>query len=288
MSGFSSRYRIRHTFSAAALVTMAQLMPALAEDIVRIGMVPEANATAALLEEKRPLQAYLSEALGTPVKLIIPKDYKTAIEGLGNGSFEFAVFGAVAYVKAHHSYGAVPLVHRDIDKQFHSLFITQANSSINSIGDLKGKRFAFGDVLSASGHIMPYRAMIEAGLNPQKDLQWLRFSGSHAATVQAVAAGIADAGSTDETVFKSLIDAGKVDASKLRVFYATPPFVDYVWAARKDVGSEMQKKFAEAFLRLTPGRDDKVLGVLRGTHYVPATEAEYQPIEDIVKKLSLL
>jgi len=80
---------------------------------------------------------------------------------------------------------------------------------------------------------------------------------------------------------------GKVDGSKLRVFYTTPPFVDYVWVARKDVGGATQKKFAEAFLRLAPGRDDKVLSILKGVRYAAVTDAEYQPVHDYVKKLSL-
>jgi phosphonate transport system substrate-binding protein len=283
----SSLGRFRSAVVAGIVIAITQLAPAFAEDLIRVGMVPDSGATAASLEEKKPLQAYLSEALGTPVKLIIPKDYEATVEGLGDGSFDFAIFGAVAYVKARHSYGVVPLVHRDIDKQFHSLFITQTGSPIKSITDLKGKRFAFGDVASTSGHVMPYRAMVDAGLDPEKDLQWFRYTGSHAATVQAVAAGVADAGSTDETVYKSLVADGKVDASKLRVFYTTPPFVDYVWAARKEVDAGMQKKFAEAFLRLAPGHDDKVLGILRGTHYVVATDSEYQPIQEIAKKLSM-
>ena len=262
-------------------------VPALADDLIRVGMVPDASATAASLEEKKPLQAYLSEALGVPVKLIIPKDYNATIEGLGNGSYDFAIFGAVSYVKAHKKFDVVPLVQRDIDKQFHSLFITQADSSIKSLADLKGKRFAFGDVVSTSGHIMPYRNMVDAGINPEKDLQWTRFTGSHAATVQAVAAGIADAGSVDETVFKSLVADGKVDASKLRVFYTTPPFVDYVWAARKDVDPAVQKKFVDAFLKLAPGQNDAVLAVLRAQHYTAVGDPEYQTIAELATKLGL-
>jgi phosphonate transport system substrate-binding protein len=280
-----------HGYRAAALGALLTLtLPglALAEDVVRIGMAPDASATPALLEEKKPLQTYLSEILGVPVKLIIPKDYNTTVEGLGNGSYDFAVFGAVAYVRAHHKYGVIPLVQRDIDKQFHSVFITQKDSPINSLNDLKGKRFAFGDAVSASGTVVPYRHMVEAGINPEKDLQWMRYTGSHAATVQAVAAGIADAGSADETVFKAQVADGKVDGSKLRVFYTTPPFVDWCWAARKDVDPALQKKFIEAFLRLTPGRDDAVLAVLRGQHYVTVTDSEYQAITDLATKLGLL
>jgi phosphonate transport system substrate-binding protein len=261
--------------------------PAYAEDLIRIGMVPDVKSSAAVLEERKPLQTYLSEALGVPVKLIIPKDYSATIEGMGNDSLDFAVFGAVAYLKAHDKYDVIPLVQRDIDKEFHSLFFTQADSGINSLNDLKGKRFAFGDVASASGHVLPYRFMLDAGIDPKTDLQWFRYTGSHVATVQAVAAGVADAGAADETVFKSLVAEGKIDGSKVRVFYTSPPFVDWVWAARKGVSADMQKKFVDAFLRLAPGTDDKVLGILRGKRYVTASHAEYQPIQEVAKKLTL-
>jgi phosphonate transport system substrate-binding protein len=278
-SGFN-----RCVLALGALITVIPpLAPAIAQELVRVGL----PATTADSGDKKPLQTYLNEALGVPVKLIIPKDYTTTIEGLGNGSIDFATTGAVAYVKARKAYGVIPLVQRDIDQQFHSVFFTQANSPIQTIADLKGKRFAFGDVVSASGSVIPYRLMVEAGLDPNKDLEWFRYTGSHPATVQAVAAGVADAGSSDETVFKSLVAEGKVDGSKIRVFYTSPPFVDYVWMARKDIPEAMQKKFIDAFLKLAPGKDDQVLAILRGQHYVLADDGEYQQIREMAQKLSL-
>ena len=285
MSIISSLHR--RAFVIGALSTLTPLsLPAQAEDLIRVGM-PDPTATAASLDEKKPLQLYLTEALGVPVKLVIPKDYNATIEGLGNGSLDFAYLGAVGYVKARKAFGVIPLVQRDIDKQFHSVFITQAASPINSIADLKGKRFAFGDVVSTSGSVMPYRALTDAGLDPNKDLEWFRYTGSHVATVQAVAAGVADAGSADETVFKSLVASGKVDSSKVRVFYTTPPFVDYVWVARKDVPEPLQKKVTEAFMKLAPGADDKVLAILRGQRYVAVDDREYQSIREMAQKLAL-
>lgn len=258
-----------------------------AELPLRVGMIPDAGATQVSIQEKAPLQAYLTKALGRQVELIIPTNYNATVEGLGNGSLDFAYLGGLTYVKAHATYGVIPLVQRDIDQQFHSLFITQAASDIHSIADLKGKRFAFGDINSTSGHLMPYRAMIDGGINPDKNLEWFRYTGSHAATVQAVAGGVADAGATDETVYKSLIAEGKVDGAKLRVFYTTPAFVDYVWVARKDVDAASQRKFADAFLTLVAGRDDQILTILRGQHFVRANAAEYSIIEDVARRLSM-
>jgi phosphonate transport system substrate-binding protein len=98
---------------------------------------------------------------------------------------------------------------------------------------------------------------------------------------------VADAGASDETVFKSLIAEGKIDGSKVRVFYTTPAFVDYVWVARKDIDTAAQKKFSDAFLGLTAGRDDPILTILRGQRFVRANDAEYRAIEDVAKRLGL-
>jgi phosphonate transport system substrate-binding protein len=272
-------------FAATAIATHQSALRA-ADGPIKVGMIPDAGATQVSIQEKGPLQSYLAAALGRSVSLVIPTNYNATVEGLGNGSLDFAYLGGLTYVKAHSSYGVIPLVQRDIDQQFHSLLITQSSSGIHSMSDLKGKRFAFGDINSTSGHLMPYRAMMQAGIDPDKDFSF-RYTGSHAATVQAVAGGAADAGAADETVYKSLIADGKVDGSKLRVFYTTPAFVDYVWVARKDVDAAMQRQFADAFLKLMAGRDDQILTILRGQRFVRANDAEYKDIADVAKRLGM-
>ncbi len=139
-------------------------------------MIPDAGATQVSVDQKKPLKDYLATALGQPVELIIPTNYNATVEGLGNGSLDFAYLGGLAYLKAHEQYGVTPLVQRQSDQQFHSLFITQAGSSINSLTDLKGKTFAFGDIVSTSGHLMPFLAMTNAGVNIDTDLKF-RYSG---------------------------------------------------------------------------------------------------------------
>jgi phosphonate transport system substrate-binding protein len=272
----------------AALAATSLSAPAVAEDPVRVGMIPDAGATQVSIEQKAPLEAYLGNTLGRPVKLVIPTSYNATVEGLGNGSLDFAYLGGLTYVKAHASYDVVPLVQRKVDTEFHSLFITQAESDIHTVSDLRGKTFAFGDINSTSGHLMPYRAMVEAGIDPDNDLKWSRYTGSHAATVQAVAAGIANAGACDETVFHGLIDSGKVDGKKLRVFYTTPAFVDYVWVARSGVSPELRTRFTDAFLQLSPAHDAGVLAILRGDQFVAANDAEYTAIREVAAKLAML
>ena len=136
---------------------MAAALPLRAADTVKVGMVPDAGATQVSIEEKTPLRDYLAKAIGTKVDLIIPTNYNATVEALGNGSLDFAYLGALTYVKAHERYNVTPLVQRSADKNFHSLFITQSGSPIHKLADCKGKRFAFGDINSTSGHLIPIR-----------------------------------------------------------------------------------------------------------------------------------
>jgi phosphonate transport system substrate-binding protein len=272
----------------SGLAAVPALFPELrAANSVRVGMIPDAGATQVSVEEKAPLRNYLAGAIGRPVDLVIPTNYNATVEGLGNGSLDFAYLGALTYVKAHERYGVIPMIQRVADQHFHSLFITQTNSSIHKLGDLHGKSFAFGDINSTSGHLIPYAEMKQAGIDVNRDLKF-RYTGSHAATAKAVEAGATDAGALDETVFRAMVSDGKVDGSKVRVFYTSEPFVDYVWVARRDLDSGAREKFAGAFLALKKGKNDAILEILRGQEFVRANDAEYAKIRKTAQDLALL
>jgi phosphonate transport system substrate-binding protein len=253
---------------------------------VNVGMIPDAGATQVSVKEKAPLKAYLEQKLGRPVNLIIPTNYNATVEALGNGSLDFAYLGGLTYIKAHARYSVVPLVQRSSDLQFHSCFITSSNSSIHSLSDLKGKTFAFGDINSTSGHLMPYLEMRQASVDPDTTLKY-RYTGSHPATAKAVESGAVDAGALDESVYNSMISEGKLDPNKVRVFYMSKPFVDYVWVARKDIDPATQEKFAQAFTDLKEGQNDEILKILRGKNFVRANNEEYTVLRLVAEDLKM-
>ncbi|HLW54444.1 MAG TPA: phosphate/phosphite/phosphonate ABC transporter substrate-binding protein [Candidatus Angelobacter sp.] len=268
------------------IVIMVMLAARSADKPIAVGMIPDAGATQVSIQEKEPLKGYLAKHLSQPVNLVIPTSYNATVEGLGNGSLDFAYLGGLTYIKAHKQYGVVPLVQRTSDKEFHSLFITSANSSIHSLTDLKGKQFAFGDINSTSGHLIPYIEMRQAGVDVDSEVKF-RYTGSHPATAKAVESGAVDAGALDETVYNSMVADGKLDKTKVRVFYMSKPFVDYVWVARKDISKDEQERFAKAFTDLREGRDDQVLQILRGKSFVRTSDSEYTVIRLIAQQLNL-
>lgn len=276
----------RMMFGFISLFLLFQAAVGADKAAINVGMVPDAGATQISVNEKAPLKVYLEQKLGRPVNLIIPTNYNATVEALGNGSLDFAYLGGLTYIKAHARYSVVPLVQRSTDLQFRSCFITSSNSGIHSLGDLKGKTFAFGDINSTSGHLMPYLEMRQAGVDPNSALKY-RYTGSHPATAKAVESGAVDAGALDETVYNSMISEGKLDPNKVHVFYMSKPFVDYVWVARKDVDPAMQEKFAQAFTDLKERQDDEILKILRGTNFVRANNEEYTVLRLVAEDLKM-
>jgi phosphonate transport system substrate-binding protein len=236
MNGFST---FKCLLSAAVLVAIC--VPAGAplygaDRPITVGVVIDEASQ----EERAPLLTYLTKAMGRPMDIAAPDTYRETVAHLADGSYDFACLGALMYIRAHAMYGVIPLVQRVIDLHYHTVFITGSSSSIYSLSDLRGKQFAFGDIDSTSAHLIAYYELNQAGINPQTDLK-LRYSGSHLATAAMVENGVVDAGAIDETAFNSLINEGKLDKRKVRVFYTSKPYVDYVYVARKDARSRTRK-----------------------------------------------
>jgi phosphonate transport system substrate-binding protein len=237
-------------------------------------------------EQRLPLQHYLTQYLGRDVKLVTLNSYQTTLDSLSSGSIDFACLGAVTYVRGHAKLGLIPLVQRESDLQFHALIIANASKQIYSLNDLKGKQFAFGDINSTSGHVIPYLEMKRAGINAGTDFD-VRYSGEHSATVKLVEMGIVDAGAVDETVYNAMIKDGRADRNRLRVIYTTKPFVDYVYVARRGMSDAERDKFAAALLALKEGKNDDVLKLLRASKFVKANDGEYSAVREAAQELKM-
>jgi len=276
----------RQTFVAGAVAALAAVPIRLrAADELRVAFIPDVATTAASSAEKQPLADMLQKATGRPVRIIIPTNYAATVEAIGNDGVDLAYFGALTYVKANLRYGARPVVQRLEDRRFHALFIASAaNASVHALSELKGKSFAFGDVNSTSGHLIPAKELGEAGLDPERDLK-IRYTGNHTATALAVASGQVDAGALDETVYRKLLADKTIDAAKARVFATSKPFTDYVWAVRKDLDEATVAGIRHGFLQAS---DPKLLALLRATRYVTASDREYDAIRETARKLNLL
>jgi len=255
---------------------------------LRMSMIPTTDP-GKVTRESQPLVAYLEQEVGAKIDLTVPTNYAAVVEAIANDQVDIAYLGGFTYVQASKRSGVVPLVQRDRDRNFHSLFITGSETGINSLNDLKGRRFAFGDVNSTSGHLMPEYFMREAHVDPQVISQAI-YSGGHDATALAVANKKVEAGALDETVYQKMVADGKLDAKQVKVFYTTPPFFDYVWVARKTLDPGIAESFSSAMLKLQANdvSHKVILDLLNATSYVKAEDRNYDKLRQAAADAGLL
>jgi phosphonate transport system substrate-binding protein len=260
-----------------------------AEEVLRVSAIPDESPTE-LQRKFTPLGKYLEAELGMKVQFVPVTDYAAVVEALAGKRIDLAWLGGFTFVQANKRGKVTPLVQREEDAHFTSKFIT-ARSDINSLNDLKGKTFAFGSASSTSGHLMPRYFIEQKGIDPDKDFKGLpAYSGTHDATVAWVASGKVDAGALNASVWDKLVEQKKVDPSKVRVFYTTPPFFDYNWTIRSDLDAGIAAKLKAAFLKLdakNPAHKE-VLDLQRASRFIPTSAENYKAIEESAKKVDLI
>src|SRR5918994_2189803 len=256
--------------------------------VLRLSMIPTTDP-GKIVRESQPLVAYLEKETGAKVELTVPSNYAAVVEALVSDQVDIAYLGGFTFVQASQRAGVQPLVQRERDRNFHSVFITPSDSGIDDLQDLKGRRFAFGDVNSTSGHLMPEYFMRQSNVDPNVIANAF-YSGGHDATALAVANKKVDAGALDETVFEKMTKEGKLDPGKVKVFYTTPPYFDYVWAARKGLDPQLAERFSNALLKLSPddATQKQLLDLLIATKYLRANNSDYDNLRQAARDAGLM
>jgi phosphonate transport system substrate-binding protein len=262
-----------------------------AQAVLRVTAIPDESPTE-LARKFAPLGQYLEARLGMKVEWTPVTDYAAAVETLVNKKVDLAWFGGFTFVQANVRSGGkiVPLVQREEDEKFRSVFITDARSGIAKLEDLKGKTLSFGSQSSTSGHLMPRSFLLAAKVNPDADLKRGAFSGAHDATIAAVASGKVDAGALNISVWDKFVAEKKVDPAAVKVFYTTPPYYDYNWSVHADMPQALQDKIKAAFLALDPNsaQGKEILGLQRATRFIPSKPENYNGIKAAAENAGLL
>ncbi len=273
---------------ACAVITFGGILHA--QQVFKMTAIPDESPTE-LARKAAPLVKYLEGKLGMKVEFTPVTDYAASVEAVVNKQIDMAWFGGFTFVQANVRSGGkvIPLVQREEDEKFRSVFIT-AEADIKTLADLKGKTLSFGSQSSTSGHLMPRSFMLDAKVDPDKDLKRVAFSGAHDATIAAVAAGKVDAGALNISVWEKFVADKKVDTTKVRVFYTTPPYFDYNWTVHADMPAAMREKLTKAFTDLNKNTAEgkEILELQRATRFVPTKVDNYKGIEAAGRNAGLI
>ncbi|MBE9181458.1 putative selenate ABC transporter substrate-binding protein [Oculatella sp. LEGE 06141] len=240
------------------------------------------------------LADYLETELGVPVEYKPVTDYAAAVTAFRVGDLDMVWFGGLTGVQARLQVpGAEAIAQRDIDADFHSVFIANTNSGLTPIDDiaqlatLKGRSLTFGSESSTSGRLMPQYFLEQADVNLDDFKGEVGFSQSHDATIQLVEAGTYEVGALNEQVWNSRVQEGAVDLDQVQVIWRTPAYYDYHWVVNPDVkeryGEEFVGRVQAALMALDPSvpEEKEILDLFGANQFIETENSNYSQIEDI-------
>jgi phosphonate transport system substrate-binding protein len=177
-----------------------------------------------------PFQRHLESVLNARghhvrIELRIFSTYAEAKDAVYNGNFDFARIGPANYVLARDRKAPVRLLAVESHEgkpYFEGAIFTRSDSSIRTLDDLKGKRFAFGEASSTTGRYLSQAALVQVGIKAS-DLASFEYLGRHDKVALAVAANSFDAGATNERTIEKYAGRG---LRKLHTFVTpTQPWI---------------------------------------------------------------
>ena len=123
---------------------------------------------------------------------------------------------------------------------------------------LKGKKVILGDDVSASSNLYPRAGMIEAGLNPDKDITINKITNQSAiATGVEEKAGDAGAFYNDARTNAEVISKYPNILTDTKVIYTTPLIPADPQIVRKDLNADQVQKIYAAMLKMSADPDGK-------------------------------
>jgi phosphonate transport system substrate-binding protein len=281
--------RRRILLSAAAMaigVVFGLPQAAGASDIktIRFGLIPSEDAEKLIAESKPFIDAF-EKALGMPIKPFVALDYTAVVEAIRSNQLEVAFLGPAAYVLAKDKVGApVAPVSRGVmaytgQSAYHMLIITQPDSPINKVEDLKGRTFAFVDPASTSGGLLPSLVLHQHGLDPQRDFSTAYYSGTHQASLIAVLEKKVNAAAIADEVYDLALQRNQIKPGDLKIIYKSEPVPGSPFVIRTNLPEDIQNRLRTALLQLGNVKFGK-LGEI--TRMDPAVDSDY----DIVRTMN--
>lgn len=271
------------TLAAGPLVRDAEARDA-NPDTLKVALLPDENA-GTVIRQNKPLQDYLEDKLGKKIELVVTTDYSSMIEAMRFGRIDLAYFGPLSYILAKSKSDITPIVAlvKGGGQFYHSVAIANADSGIESLEDIDGIDFAFGDPASTSSHLMPRYMLQQAGKEAGRDYR-ARHLGAHDAVAVAVQNGTAPAGGLSQAIFDRLVQQGTIDESKVTVLQVSQKIPQYPWTAREGLAPELVDKVRQAFLELD---DPEVLGPFKADGFAEIEDSDYDVLRDLAKILNV-
>lgn len=250
----------------------------------------------------KPFAEYLSKKLDRQVDVTLATDYSTIVEAMASGQVDIGIMPPAAYVQAKDMDAAEAILTSqlgDYDQEtglplegqltntFKGEVLVRADSGLNELTDLKGKKIATLSPNSASGYIYPVAEMKDAGVDPTTEAT-LTTVNDIPSEITAVLNGQMDAAFVFEgarNVFASSFADNDL-FKDLKVLYLTEGDIpNDAIAVQPKMDDALKKEIKDVFLNMKDDEEGAEAMSLWGHQgYEEAADSAYDTIREYTEK----
>ncbi len=254
------------------------------DKVIVLGVHPYLKSTE-IIKRFTPLIDFLKEQTKMRFLLRIADNYTEHIQYCGEEKVDLAYIGPTSYVKLMNKYGGKNILGAiQVNKKnfYEGYIFTQKNSSINSIKDLEGKSFAFGDKHSTMSFYLPMYILLQNNITLES-FSTYSFLGTHTNVLLGVLIGDFDAGAVMDNDFYDYEQKG------LKIIPCeTMQSITHLFIAKNSFPEIKLEKLKNAFDSLNVTKNLWILQSIQNsiTGLTKVTDEDFKPLEIIMNKVA--
>jgi phosphonate transport system substrate-binding protein len=234
----------------------------------------------------RPLADHVARRIGRKIGISVSPDYAVHVQRVGTHAVELTYLGPAPYVELVKTYGhefvLLARLETGGNPVFHGHIVVAKDSDIQTLADLRGRSFTFGDPKSTMSHLVPLYMLLEAGVKPG-DLTRYHFLGGHRNVALGVLSDNFAAGALKEDIFEEYRARG------LRSIAVSPAISDYLFVATRALPAGLAEDIRAVLLAV--GRDPANRAVLTAfqpdlTRFIPVADSDYDSLRRVLDRLA--
>ncbi|MBD2346026.1 phosphate/phosphite/phosphonate ABC transporter substrate-binding protein [Anabaena subtropica] len=228
----------------------------------------------------------LEEVLNIKIELYPVDNPTAAVPALLSGKVDIVFAGPSEYLILNARAKAVPIIAIK-RKDYHSIFVVSADNKIDSLAQLKGKTVAMRKIGSTSGHLVPTKLLLDAGLDPTTNVKIVMLDDDGASALKQ---GKVDAWTVSSDRYKNVIESQGLSEEDFKVIFKSSLLPHDIFVASNQLTSDFitdmrsrmiqhQEKLISSML--TAKENQKY----RGSELIPAKDSDYNMIREVYQKI---
>ena len=254
-------------------------------DSITIGFIPVEKADE-LTPKAEVLEKFLESELGIDVKIVVPTNYETIIEGMRFGHIDAAFMDTGPAWITHQRTGAEAVLAEIVEGKVNyqaTVWTLAENDSINTLEDTVGKRVAFTSITGSSGFVRPMGTLVTEGYIDivgddivaleqalANNFESYTFAGGYKAALNLLLNGDVDVAFGSDIAPQKYLDLE--DQLKLRPVVTIGPVPSHVFMVSSSMSDSTKDNLVSALIKLNYDENNFILTDLYGAEaLVPTT-----------------